>query len=345
MTAAALLLFVPLPAWIVEALYSRGAYPWLQNGVTFVSNLVPLAVLDVLLGLVVLLVLVRVVLLVRLARSKGVFAALWEGVRRLLRGAGIVTVLFVLLWGGNYRRVPLAESLAPPPKPETTVLIGVMQDANALAASIRPTLGEDADISYAEIASQLQEPMAAALRELDRPNVFRPGRPKFSLLLTPLFTWAGVNGMVNPLALESIVHPGLLPAERGFVLAHEWAHLAGQADEAEASALGWLACMKGGPALAYSASLYLIQEAAGSLTGDTRAKALAALDPGVREDLTQIAERMRAQQKPQVQRAAFRVYDEYLRANQVQDGTASYGRALTLILSPKMRAALDGYGQ
>jgi hypothetical protein len=65
----------------------------------------------------------------------------------------------------------------------------------------------------------------------------------------------------------------------------------------------------------------------------------------VREDLTQIAERMRAQQKPQVQRAAFRVYDEYLRANQVQDGTASYGRALTLILSPKMRAALDGYGQ
>jgi hypothetical protein len=57
-----------------------------------------------------------------------------------------------------------------------------------------------------------------------------------------------------------------------------------------------------------------------------------------------IVERMRRQQKPQVQRAAFRVYDEYLKANQVEDGTASYGRALSLILSPRLRDALEGYG-
>ena len=62
----------------------------------------------------------------------------------------------------------------------------------------------------------------------------------------------------------------------------------------------------------------------------------------MREDLAQIAARMQEQQ-PQVQRAAFRVYDEYLRANQVEDGTASYGRALSLILSPPMRGALDSY--
>jgi hypothetical protein len=148
--------------------------------------------------------------------------------------------------------------------------------------------------------------------------------------------------MLNPLALESIVHAELLPVERGFVLAHEWAHLAGQADEAEASAVGWLACMKGGPALAYSASLYLIMEAGGALTYTVRAKAFETLDAGVKADLAQIAERM-SRQRPQVRRAASRVYDEYLRANRVEDGTASYGRALTLILSPELRAALNGY--
>ena len=46
--------------------------------------------------------------------------------------------------------------------------------------------------------------------------------------MTPFFTWTGVDGMINPLALESIVHPDLLPFERPFVLAHEWAHLAGK---------------------------------------------------------------------------------------------------------------------
>ncbi len=66
-------------------------------------------------------------------------------------------------------------------------------------------------------------------------------------MLTPFFTWAGVTGMMNPFGLETIVHPDLLPFERPFVLAHEWAHLAGHADEAEASAVGWLACMNGGP--------------------------------------------------------------------------------------------------
>ena len=55
-----------------------------------------------------------------------------------------------------------------------------------------------------------------------------------------------------------------------------------------------------------------------------------------------MAERM-TRQRPEVQRAASRVYDNYLKANRVADGNASYGRALTLILSPDLRRALDAY--
>jgi hypothetical protein len=44
-----------------------------------------------------------------------------------------------------------------------------------------------------------------------------------------------------------------------------------------------------------------------------------------------------------VQRAAERVYDEYLRANRVADGTASYGRALQIILSEPFQDALRFY--
>lgn len=338
----AAVVLVPLPAWVIESLYSRGVYPWIQSGVTMVSNLLAVALLDLLILGALLLTLFRVAQLVRSARKAGVVEAVWEAVRRVVRAAALIVLIFLLAWGLHYRRVPLEASVGEPPAPSAEHLTAAIGDANLLAAALRPRLGTDDNITYGEVAAQLRGPMVEALAQIDRPTRFRPGRPKFSLILGPFFTWAGVNGMLNPLALESIVHSELLPFERGFVLAHEWAHLAGQADEAEASAVGWLACMKGGPALAYSASLYLILEAGGALSGPARAKAFASLDAGVRADLAQIAQRM-SRQRPQVQRAAARVYDEYLRANQVEDGTASYGRALTLILSPKLRDALNSY--
>ncbi|ODS56189.1 MAG: hypothetical protein ABS36_07205 [Acidobacteria bacterium SCN 69-37] len=337
---AAIVTLAPVPARVVETVYARGVYPWWQNGVTFASNLVPIALLDPMIVGLLILVVLRLVFVWR--GRRGLLPELWEGLRRLLRGVAVVVLLFMLGWGLNYRRVPLADTLTAPAPPSVAALTAAIGDANALAARLRPRLGDLSAISYAQAADRLRGPMHAALQAIDRPTMFRPGRPKFSLILSPFFTWAGINGMLNPLVLESIVQADLLPFERGFVLAHEWAHLAGYADEAEASAVGWLACMKGDPALAYSASLYLILEAGGALPGPARTKVFAALDAGVREDLARMAERM-TRQRPEVQRAASRVYDNYLKANRVADGNASYGRALTLILSPDLRRALDAY--
>ena len=185
--------------------------------------------------------------------------------------------------------------------------------------------------------------MNAALARLSREPLARPAGRRSSRVLTPFFTAAGVNGMINPIALESIVHPDLLPFERPFVLAHEWAHLAGHADEAEASAVGWLACMNGAPALAYSASLYLIMEGWQSAS---RRRALTS----VRETRSRRARRSRSdparlmRQQPRVRQASTKVYDQYLKANRVEDGTASYSRAVSLILSAPLRAALKNYG-
>jgi len=141
------------------------------------------------------------------------------------------------------------------------------------------------------------------LRQLGRPELSLPGQPKYSLLLTPFFTSAGVDGMIDPLALETIVHPELLPFERPFILAHEWAHLAGQADEAEASAIGWLACMQGDPTLAYSASVYLILEAGSQLPSSDWHVLAAKLDPGVSADISAVGLRLQ-KQKPMIRFSA-----------------------------------------
>ena len=68
-------------------------------------------------------------------------------------------------------------------------------------------------------------------------------RPKRSLL-DPCFRAAAVDGMTDPYFLETLITPDLLPIERPMIVAHEWSHLAGFADESEANFIGWLTCVR-----------------------------------------------------------------------------------------------------
>ena len=64
-------------------------------------------------------------------------------------------------------------------------------------------------------------------------------------LLTPYFRRAGIDGMFDPFSLQVLVNDTVLPFERPFVTAHEWAHLAGFAHEAEANFVAWLTLPRG----------------------------------------------------------------------------------------------------
>jgi hypothetical protein len=344
-TVLALLLFVvPIPPWAVDQFYSRDLYSWLQRLITAASNLVPFAVLDGLLAGAALLIVYRLVRLLGVVGRRGLGEAAAEGVKRLLRAASLVTVLFMLFWGLNYRRLPLETTLegGAATQPTEAMLVEAVQEAAMLAVRLRPAAIAAMPSTNDQLAAVLREPMDTALLRLNREPLGRAGRPKTSRILTPYFTAAGVDGMINPLALESIVHADLLPFERPFVLAHEWAHLAGHGDEAEASAVGWLACMTGPPALAYSASLFFIMEGGSQLRAEARAKAFAPLDAAVRSDFEAVRQRLLRQQ-PQVRQASSTVYNQYLKANRVEDGTASYSRAVNVILSAPLRDALRNY--
>jgi len=343
---AAAVYFAPWPAWVVDQFYSRDMYPWLQAGFTAFTNLLPFAFIDLLIGGALIIILFRLKRLYNVMRERGVFDALWEMFRRVVRGASIVLLLFLWGWGCNYRRLPLERGFPGGEAVQVTddLLKSAIVDANALAQRLRPAVeAAKGGPSVEEIVEALPAAMNAALKEVGRTPLEQGGKPKNSMLLTPFFTRAGITGMVNPFGLEAIVHPDLLPVERPFVVAHEWAHLAGAADEAEANAVGWLACMHGSPVLAYSASLFLIGEAVSGLPREARKVIMARLDPGVRGDLEAIGRRAK-KEDPRVQRAASQVYDQYLRANHVNDGTNSYQRALALILSPPMRESLSTYG-
>jgi hypothetical protein len=141
-----------------------------------------------------------------------------------------------------------------------------------------------------------------------------------------------VDGMVNPFALEVLRNPDLLPFELPFVAAHEWAHLAGFADESEANFVGWLTCLRADARAQYSAWQYLYWQISGEVPPALRAGMRTALDEGPRRDLDAVVERVRRGQLPRLRQASWQMYDQYLRANRVEEGIRSYGEVVTLIL-------------
>jgi hypothetical protein len=81
-----------------------------------------------------------------------------------------------------------------------------------------------------EVPALLRPGFERAERQLGVDWDVSAGVPKRSLL-NAYFTRAAVDGMTDPFFLEILINQSLLPFERPFVVAHEWGHLAGFADE------------------------------------------------------------------------------------------------------------------
>jgi hypothetical protein len=323
----------PWPEWLVEAVYSRGFYPKWQHVVTGVSNQASLAIVDFLLIGVVIYLVWLVVRFIRRTRERGLLAASWELVRRLVRTSALLALIFLVNWGLNYRRRSLEFLLrGGTPVTVTTEDIRALSERSIAGTHVTRPVDSQIDRSYSSVTARMAEPFQRALRHLGMTVPATVGRPKVSLILTPFYTKAGVTGMVNPFALESIVHPGLLPFERPMTLAHEWAHLAGFADEADASAVAWLACTLGDPDLAYSAHLSVVLEASSAMPGSVWRELRPKLDAGVLEDIAALRKRL-AKQEPVVRDTAFKVYDRYLKSNGVSDGVRSYSRMLRVLVA------------
>jgi uncharacterized protein DUF3810 len=327
--AAAIAAVLPVAPSFVERVYSTRFYPAAQAWMTRASNAVPFALIDLVAAAVMA---AWLGLAMRtLARREAWPGALGRiGVRTLAWSAALY-LFFLLVWGLNYRRVPLTERLpfdAARVSPDRARDFGITaaDRLNALAATAHTASSRPEDMER-----RLAGGFASAQRDLGSIALAVPGRPKRTLL-DLYFRRAGVDGMTDPFFLETLVAHDLLPVERPFVIAHEWMHLAGLADEGEANFGGWLTCLRSGPAEQYSGWLFLFGELSRAVRGVDRAALAARLAPGPRADLRAISARLARDVNPRVSAAGWMVYDRYLKANRVERGAESYADVVRLVL-------------
>ncbi len=331
-TLALVCAFLPPTPATIERVFSTGIYPLVQRHLTPISNLAPFALFDLLTIAAGVALIATVTSGIRRARAERRWLALAPALWRIATGAAVAYLFFLGAWGFNYRRVPMTDRLVMehrPPDRGAVLSLGLeaVEQLNILHAEAHRVGWHEAPLEDAS----LRDAYASVQRWLSDAPLAVPGRLKRTLY-GPYFRWTSVDGMVNPFALEVIANPDLLPFERPFVAAHEWAHLAGYAEESEANFVGWLTCVRAGAGARYSGWLYLYLQISGEAGTEARATLWNELAAGPRADVQAIGDRIRRGQLPTLRRASWRVYDQYLRANRVEEGIRSYGKVITLIL-------------
>jgi len=335
---------LPIPAGMVERLYSTGLYLTIQPLLTGASNRTSFALLDLLIVAVAAIWIGCAVHDIAASASR-IRGALRIVVRTILWCA-VFYLLFLAIWGLNYRRLRLIDRLAFDGAAATAdaarAVGGVAVDRlNALHQQAHAE-GWGTTDGASRVNVGLASAFARAVGDAGIPSSIVVGRPKRTLL-DWYFRRAGVDGMTDPFFLETLVASDVLPFERPFLVAHEWSHLAGIADEGEANFVGWLTCRRGSPADQYSGWLFLYQELARAVGARDRAVLAASLAAGPREDLRAIRDRFARQISPRVSAAGWRVYDSYLKANRVEAGAESYAEVVRLVLGVRLadgRAAI-----
>lgn len=322
---------VPIPAPWIEQVYSREVYLVGQRLLTSLTSLFSVALLDVMavLGLSGL-----IYWWGRALHANGQKSRARIVIRMSINTVATTALLyliFMLFWGLNYRREPLVTKLdydMTRISPELLLdlsnnTVEQLNQLYGIASSVRwPT--------FEELPDRFGSAFGVAQRRLGGSRTAVVGRPK-QTLLSPYFERAGIDGMLSPFSLEVLVNHTVLPYERPFLVSHEWAHLAGYANEAEASFVGVLTCLAGDEQSQYSAWLFLLPRLVRHLSQDERADVYANLHEGPRQHLREISDRL-SRAVPLVRRNASRVYDRFLRANRVAEGIASYGLVVNLLM-------------
>ncbi len=323
---------VPIPATLVESLYSGWAYLALERRLASFSNRFSFALFDVLILAGVAWLVLALSAFVRRARAHGFIGAALRLGLRVAGFAAVVYLAFLLAWGLNYRRTPMTTRVAF--SRDRVTREATEHLARQTVARVNELEAEAHRVGWPDWNGipELLAPSFARVQGELTPGRTRavPGLPKRTLL-TSYFERSGVDGMTDPFFLETLVNSSVLPFERPSITAHEWAHLAGYADESEANFVGWIVCLQAPPAAEYSGHLSVLWQLLPALPRAERDAALRELHPTVRVDLQAIAARL-SRVTPVLRRVSWRVYDRYLKANRVEKGVQSYDAALELLL-------------
>jgi hypothetical protein len=340
--AAALQLAASGRAALIERIYSRRIYPVMGSMLAWTTGWSALSLAEWCLA-ILLLVLATLLArgLVRLFRRRASWAGLAGGLGRLLTTASFLYLFFLVSWGLNYQRLPLATAAGLDTRPgDASELRALSEELVERANALRPAGPEDAAGALRLVGgaeATLERAHAGFDRAEDRVLRTRFPAPK-RVVFSTLMSYVGISGIYSPFTGEANVNMTVPDARLPFTACHEMAHQRGYAREDEANFLAYLTCgLHPDADFRYAGALAASQYATSALARVDRgawARIEATRAPGVRRDVAAISAWANRYRGP-VSRAGRAVNDAYLRSQGEAAGVRSYGRMVDLLLAER----------
>ncbi len=330
---------------LTEGVFSRTIFPVITQALSTITGVLPFSLAEILLYLLVLFIGVfLIIMVIHAVRAKKKW---WQAVINhiivLLGAFSMLYALFVGLWGFNYARRPLCDTLGLDASPATVnelynTCTALADQANAL----RAVVPEDENgifspnLTRRDIMNNIPVYYNNAARQSS--NDFLGGsygRVK-PVLNSQGMSWSHLAGIYIPFTAEANVNadaPLLLFASSA---AHEAAHQRGFAREDEANFLSYFVLSYADDAsVRYSGTMLALMTASNALysaDSDMYFELRNTFSEGIIRDL-RANSAFWAQYESPVSEAVTQVNNTYLKANMQADGVKSYGRMTDLLIA------------
>jgi hypothetical protein len=352
---------------LVERYYSRGLFPVVARAFMF-ARLVSFSLAEALLALLLASVALWLAWVARrlYTRRGEARAVLLAALRTMLRVACAGFWLFLLVFGLNYQRQPLSETLQFERRDPTPVEIeaisravvegvnrgyqessslaqesgALAQESGALAQESTPRVEE----SSPRLAGGSRLPLSraelyAVLLEAYRAEPLLNGASGAGVQPKPVYfsgmmSRFGVSGVYSPFTGEPNYNSLQPDCDLPFAIAHEMAHQRGYAREDEANFIAFLVCSKSAnPYVRYSGYLGALRVLGVlfRIAPERYRDVVAALGEGPRADLRARAQ-FWARYQGRLANFGQGVNHVYLRINGVRSGVRNYNEASALIV-------------
>jgi len=320
---------------VIERFYSNGLFVFTSKTERFILGWIPFSVGDVLYAFLI------VYMLISIWKARTTWRKQWKNnLLKVLSGFSVFYFLFHLLWATNYYRVPLFEKMNIKREYSESDLYEFTEKlivkTNEVQFAITNNKNQKVSNPYSQdsIFKMTQNGYDNLAKEHSFLKYEVPSRKK-SLFSLPL-TYMGFGGYLNPFTNESQVNYKLPMYGFPNVICHEMAHQIGYASESECNFIGFLACIKNDNLYfqyaAYSSALrYCLSNVA--LKNEEKIEAYKTqINLGIIKNFKE-SEAFWKQYDTIVDKGFHAFYDQYLKANQQQDGLESYSKFVDLLIN------------
>jgi hypothetical protein len=332
LTAVSLLGLFP---GLVESLYSRGIYPYLSAAQRFLLGWIPFSVGDLLYTLLFLHVVRFLYRHLRQIRRPG--KAL-SALRRSLNGMAMLIGAFYLLWGLNYYRVPLEDTLGIDVRYTDAELREFANYLTVKATELQLDLDHrDSLVRLPYNHRDIYSMTITGYTELRKewPWARRNGGSiKGSLYSTPL-SYMGYGGYLNPFTNEAQVNENVPIFSAPVLSGHEAGHQLGFAAEGDTNFIGQLVSIRNpDPYFRYSGYTSALRYVLAELQRrdpDAFQKIWDELPQGIKQQYRELRKYRMAYENPMS--AYFEsAFDAFLKINRQPQGIRSYSRVVGLLI-------------